>query len=321
VSESNGALVPAGVDPGTYFSPEQVDLIKRQIAKDCSNDELKLFLYQCARTGLDPFSKQIYAIKRKEKVGEQWTEKMSIQTGIDGFRLTADRTGRYAPGPDNDYAYDDQARLIKATAHVMKFAGGMWHKVSASAFYLEYAQLNRDGKPTRMWADKPHIMLGKCAEALALRKAFPAELSGLYTPEEMANATPAPDAKPEYIPPPEKTPVAKVQEVFPGAKVVDGGPKAPASVDGAGARHSGGTSTAPAAPTASASSGGDRVKRLGQLFTMPAPDGLGWKRPQIVEFLVGHFGVNQLSGLSPEQAVECERKVIKAMAAGEPEAA
>jgi hypothetical protein len=73
---------------------------------------------------------------------------------------------------------------------------GTWHLVEASAEYEEYVATTRDGKPTRMWAEKPRIMLGKCAEALALRKAFPAELSGVYTAEEMDKATVQPEPEP-----------------------------------------------------------------------------------------------------------------------------
>lgn len=206
--EANGALMvhaPAGIDTAAFFRPEQVDLIKRQIAKGATADEFQLFLYQCARTGLDPFSKQIYAIVRDTWDSElkRKVPKMSIQTGIDGLRLIADRTGRYAPGPDNDYVYDDGGNLRKATAHVRKrTVDGTWHTISVSAFFSEYAQYY-SGKLSQMWDEKPHVMLGKCAEALALRKAFPAEMSGIYTADEMGVQTE--QAPPEYTPPPQET--------------------------------------------------------------------------------------------------------------------
>ena len=57
------------------FNEEQVELIKKTVAKGTTNDELALFMYTCKKTGLDPLIKQIYAVKRAGT--------MAIQTGID----------------------------------------------------------------------------------------------------------------------------------------------------------------------------------------------------------------------------------------------
>ena len=100
---------------------------------------------------------------------------------------------------------------MSATAYVKKLAGGQWHVVAATAHYSEYVQKKKDGGITSMWL-KPHIMLGKCAEALALRRAFPAELSGVYTPDEMAQAAnPEPEANEPIKGPEAKKDAPKVQ--------------------------------------------------------------------------------------------------------------
>lgn len=159
------------------FDHEQINLIKNYLCKGITDDELKLFSAVCKKTGLDPFMKQIYAVKRKDQ--------MTIQTSIDGYRLIAERTGKYAPGRESTYSYDKNGKLQSATSYVKKqTADGTWHEVAASAYYDEY----KPNYSSQFWDSKAHIMLAKCAEALALRKAFPNELSGLYSDEEMHQA-------------------------------------------------------------------------------------------------------------------------------------
>ena len=158
------------------ITPAQVDLIKSQIAKGATDDELKLFLHVADKSGLDPLSRQIYFIKRSGK--------MTIQTGIDGFRAVADRTGQYVGS--SDPVFEDNGKIpAKATVTVNKVVGGIVGNFTATARWEEYYPGKSQGF---MWDKMPHTMLGKCAEALALRKAFPAQLSGLYTGDEMDQA-------------------------------------------------------------------------------------------------------------------------------------
>jgi phage recombination protein Bet len=164
----------------TTLPDDKQELLKKTICKDIDNNELEMFLHVCSRTCLDPFRNQIYAVKRAGK--------MTIQTGIDGFRLIAERTGKYSPGREPTYEYDAQSKLVSATSYVKKMTpDGTWHEIAAKAYWNEYVQAY-NGKPSNFWAKMPHNQLAKCAEALALRKAFPADMSGIYTTEEMAQA-------------------------------------------------------------------------------------------------------------------------------------
>lgn len=160
------------------FTYDQINLIKNYLCKGINDEELSFFSAVCKKTGLDPFMKQIYAVKRKDQ--------LTIQTSIDGYRLIAERTGRYSPGKEPNFQYDKDGKLVSCTSYVKKqTVDGTWHEVAASAFLSEY----RPNYSNQFWETKPHIMLAKCAEALSLRKAFPNELSGLYSEEEMHQAS------------------------------------------------------------------------------------------------------------------------------------
>lgn len=167
------------------FSKEQLELIKSQIAPDATPDELKLFLYQAKRTGLDPLTRQIYCIHRNVKTMNGWAKKMTIQTSIDGFRVIAERTGNYG-GQSEPLFTEKDGKLESCKISVFRFNNGVRYEAAVGvAFWSEYVQTDKEGKAFGLWAKMPHTMLSKVAEALALRKAYPQDLSGIYTSDEM----------------------------------------------------------------------------------------------------------------------------------------
>lgn len=195
-------------DKSSPWTQAQVDLIKATVAKGATNDELKLFLYTAARTGLDPLTKQIHFVKRKESI--------TIQTGIDGYRAIAERTKELAGIDDAVFDSEDNPQPKKATVTVYRIVNGQRMAFSASARWTEYFP-----KPPNdfMWKKMPYLMLAKCAEALALRKAFPNDLSGLYTNEEMQQAD-KPDEVINY-----ETPSDQYSNIAVECEVVDQQPK------------------------------------------------------------------------------------------------
>jgi phage recombination protein Bet len=162
------------------WTPEQTQLIATTIAPGCSSDELRLFAYACQRTGLDPFSKQIYAIKRGGK--------MTIQAGIDGLRAIAERTGEL-DGSHTEWCGDDGqwsdvwiSAKPPAAAKTTIWRKGSSHPFTGVARFADY------NAGQGLWSKMPAAMIAKCSEALALRKAFPANLSGVYSTDEMEQA-------------------------------------------------------------------------------------------------------------------------------------
>lgn len=188
------------------MSGAQLALVKRTVASDCNETEFDLFMAVAQSKGLDPFTKQISAIVfNKDKPDKR---KMAIITTIDGFRVIAERTGAYRPDDEEpDYTYDPELKgplnplgLVKAKVKVFKDG----HPAPGVAYWEEFAPIkdewgeNEQGKrkPTGKqtldtggnWGKMPRVMLAKCAEAQALRKAFPERLSGLYEGAEFDRA-------------------------------------------------------------------------------------------------------------------------------------
>lgn len=184
-----GAL--AITEEQTEFTPTQRAALAQIGVEDASDGDLQVFLTYAQRTGLDPWARQLYMIGRWSKTGTKYT----IQASIDGLRIVAQRSGEYAGqvgpewcGPDGVWRDVWLSDTPPSAARVGVLRRGWAQPQYAVAIFREYSGTTRDGNLTQMWQEKPAVMIAKCAEALALRKAFPHDLSGIYTADEMSKA-------------------------------------------------------------------------------------------------------------------------------------
>lgn len=175
------SVIHSGVD----FNAPQIKLIKDTVAKDTNNEEFNLFMEVAKRSGLDPFRKQIHAVVYGKKAKDQSKRKMSIITGIDGFRSIAARSGRYRPDENEaEYEYDPELKgplnplgLVKATVTInISDDAGSWHPVRGWAYWDEFAAIkdemgeNDQGRWAKtgnqtldgQWPKMPRVMLAKC---------------------------------------------------------------------------------------------------------------------------------------------------------------
>lgn len=190
----------------------QLDIIKRTVAKDCNRDEFDHFIAVAQRLGLDPLRKQICALVFSKS--DQDKRNMAIVTQIDGFRVLAARCGDYRPMETPAIIeYDDAAKnadtnplgIVRAEVRAWKRFGDEWHPVAAEAYWDEFApledewafcEIERKRKPTGKkklsdkspWRRMARVMIAKCAEAQALRRGWPDDLSGVYAEEELHRA-------------------------------------------------------------------------------------------------------------------------------------
>lgn len=191
------ALVP--------WDDKRLALIRRTVAKDCAPTEFDWFIEICRGFGLDPLRRQIYAFVFHANDAKK--RQLIPVVSIGGLRAIAERTGNYRPddraprielGP-SDPATNPQG-LLRAEVTVYKRSHGEWFPVVAEAYWTEFAPLKEiweDDKPTGKfqldrkkegWHRMPRLMLAKCAEALALRKAWPDDFAGVFEESELDRA-------------------------------------------------------------------------------------------------------------------------------------
>lgn len=172
-----------------YNDPKIIATIKATIAAGATDEELALFIEVCKGTGLNPFKKEVWFIKTKER--SWWSEKekkqitiapkLHIMTGINGFFQIANRHPAFDGMEPIEFEYNDRNELIAATARVHRKD----RKFPSVARVLWNEYEGTTDKHNGIWDEKPHAMLAKVAKSIALREAFPQELNNIYEEAEL----------------------------------------------------------------------------------------------------------------------------------------
>jgi phage recombination protein Bet len=212
-------------DTKLALSATDITVLRNTKFKEFTDAEVQYAKSVCGHLQLNPLLNQIHFVKRKNYQDGSYT--ITVQVGIDGFRLAAERTGAYAGSDNPVFEYRDESSKYPAavTVTVYKIVAGLRCAFTATAHWIEYYP--GDGKHGHMWRKMPHGQLAKCAEALALRKGFPAELSAVRSDEEMEQAdapateSPAAESKASQLntrPPgpttPPATPPTKLDDIM-----------------------------------------------------------------------------------------------------------
>jgi phage recombination protein Bet len=202
--------IRAGQD---MFDAKQLAALAQLGIEGAPKGDLAVFLHRCQVTGLDPFGGQITMIKRRERDGNGWRDKWTIQTEIDGYRVIAHRAARrdgvtLSYGNTAWYDEDGNAHEVWVRPHPPAAATVTIYRDNKPfpgvARFASFAAVNRDGKLMANWASMPDHMIAKCAEAQALRRAFPNDLDGIQTSDEAAHiGNRTPRLTVEQVPPPD----------------------------------------------------------------------------------------------------------------------
>lgn len=182
---------------GAQFTSREMELMRNTVAKDCNQSEFDMFIHICKHTGLDPLRRQIYAFVFNQ--ADPKKRQMVPVVAIGGLRSMAERTGNYRPDMDAPrIEYSDDAKnpdsnplgIVKCNVTVYKFSHGEWFPANGEAYWDEYVPLWNDKIDQKKtgWVKMPRIMIAKCAEAAALRKAWPDDFANLYEESELDQA-------------------------------------------------------------------------------------------------------------------------------------
>jgi phage recombination protein Bet len=177
----------------TLDENQLIAVLQSSLYPGAQRGSVELVIDYCRASGLDPMQKPVHIVPMWDKALKQMRD--VIMPGIGMYRTQAARSGQYAGvsepefGPDVTEKMDGKevtfpswcrvtVKRILDSGHVAEFTGfERWKE--------NYATAAKDtSAPNSMWFKRPYGQLAKCAEAQALRKAFP-EFGSQPTAEEM----------------------------------------------------------------------------------------------------------------------------------------
>lgn len=210
----DGIFSPVASAPATNAPPvlrprrltdAQIRIIRLTVARACTDAEFDHFIAVAERTGLDPLRRQISAIVLNDRDPDK--RSMLPQVTIDGLRAIAARHGDYRPmegapvievDPDKIELDINPLGIVRAQVTVWRRFDEAWFAITGEAWWDEYAALSdpaegetqepRARKLAQSWRRMGRVLIAKCAEAQALRRGWPEDLSGLYSEEELNRA-------------------------------------------------------------------------------------------------------------------------------------
>ena len=212
--------------PEFNYTDSELKALKNQYASNASQEQFDLWIAECRTRGLVPVKDVVLQMRATKEYNPETRQKEFVKkavhiTTIQALRKLAERTGKYAGqlpsvwiylGADGDRTESDiplpesngsKTPRIPWVAKVSVLRTGFQHPITVPARFEAYAQYYSDGGSKSLnstWANRGPEQLEKCAEALALRKAFPEELGGLYLQEEFTDEeTVAATAQPESV--------------------------------------------------------------------------------------------------------------------------
>ena len=189
----NNALMTSNGFALDFTQREVLNTIKATVAKDLTDAELALFIEHCKGTRLNPYKKEVWAIKAGGR--------LQVMTGIAGFLAIANNHPMF---DGMEVEVDNDEKPTKATCRV-------WRK-DRKFPAVGVALLKEYGRETPIWKQMPRVMLTKVAKSIAIREAFPTELNGIYTEEEMPQQFAQPTTKTIVVEPTQE-PVSTFEQV------------------------------------------------------------------------------------------------------------